>query len=1117
MADLGRIGSAEVTVELDFTRAIEQARGVLSPQLVRAFEEAAAKAGGAFSETVAAETASGGAAAGKESAAAFGSTNVKGMATAGAEGGAAFGETVASETVAASAVAGRGAGRAFGATFAKGLTSTVAGVIPASFRAIAAEAAASAARAGRRAGVAFAEGFAVAMRTGLAATAAITRKALLPLVATLAGFGVVAAKSVSTVTELTKTQKLLADTYGLSAEQAGVYAAAAKELDIPQQKLALGFTTLAKNAKAATLGSDKQRKAFAQLGISQKFLRDNDLNTVFLQTIENLKNMKGGASKAATSQLLFGKGFVSLRPLIKDGADGIEHFTELAEKYHAVIKDPDAAQKFLKAQKEFKFAILGLEVQLGQKLLPTLARWATKIANVIATSKPLHQFFHGISIAVQGIVKGFQGFVTSFADAFSKASGDGSARTFSDLMISLGQTVGDLAAKWLPRLGTALGTLFGFLKEHETTAKVFFGFLVASKVIGFANALGLVIGPLKLILPLLVRGGAALALWAGPAIVAGISALGAAFVSVGAAAGPMLAAVAPIAAVVAGTAAAFALAWNNSELFRQGCQIVSDAALAMIPGLRQGLEAVSDLALSFQDLGPVTNIGDLSASTQAFAEFGKAHKDLAGSDLVKAFRAEHPEIVKSTTLTRGLTNQNGALATNTKNAKNSVAGLGASYAKELNTAGTAADKNRRKFSNTITGLKAKAVSAAQGSIISLATSFKRLGFNIGLAQLQMSSLILTLPTIHILIKGLNVLVGTLKNSILRVAQVLMKNFVDAFRFAVISAQAVLFNASFYSAGVAIMATLLQGLRAGFVEVQKFVGGIAKWIKDNKGPISADKQLLVPAGKAIMHGFNVGLQKRWAPVQDWVKNIGGFFKGAVSGASFNATIGNILLGKGSVKDLNTQLSKSLGLPPGLIGTGPLGFLHPTSGWPDTLSQGKIIERMFGVGITSGLRPGAITSSGNVSQHALGQALDFGTSRGSFSSLTKLATFASTLVNKIFKQVIWLNSLWQDGHPGFGFVSGHMDHVHLGWQPRAAGGQARRGRSYQWNERGREMFMPNTNGYIWNASNTKALVSALKTLPRGGGNSTRSIGKVEIHTQQVDARSLTQDLGRVFSRV
>ena len=53
----------------------------------------------------------------------------------------------------------------------------------------------------------------------------------------------------------------------------------------------------------------------------------------------------------------------------------------------------------------------------------------------------------------------------------------------------------------------------------------------------------------------------------------------------------------------------------------------------------------------------------------------------------------------------------------------------------------------------------------------------------------------------------------------------------------------------------------KGLESKFEDVKRFVGTIANWIAEHKGPISYDKVLLIPAGKAIMDGLGVGLRSQ----------------------------------------------------------------------------------------------------------------------------------------------------------------------------------------------------------------------------------------------------------------
>ena len=82
-------------------------------------------------------------------------------------------------------------------------------------------------------------------------------------------------------------------------------------------------------------------------------------------------------------------------------------------------------------------------------------------------------------------------------------------------------------------------------------------------------------------------------------------------------------------------------------------------------------------------------------------------------------------------------------------------------------------------------------------------------------------------------------------------------------------------------GRAIMNSFLNGLKSAWEAVKSFVGGIGSWIKAHKGPISYDRKLLIPAGVAIMTGFNKGLQDQFSSVQKGVSNMASAVSDAVS--------------------------------------------------------------------------------------------------------------------------------------------------------------------------------------------------------------------------------------------
>ena len=79
----------------------------------------------------------------------------------------------------------------------------------------------------------------------------------------------------------------------------------------------------------------------------------------------------------------------------------------------------------------------------------------------------------------------------------------------------------------------------------------------------------------------------------------------------------------------------------------------------------------------------------------------------------------------------------------------------------------------------------------------------------------------------------------------------------------------LWNIDLYAAGQAILQGFLNGLKSMWSSVTSFVGGIASWIRDHKGPIEYDRKLLIPAGTAIMKGLDQGLQDQFKDVKQTV--------------------------------------------------------------------------------------------------------------------------------------------------------------------------------------------------------------------------------------------------------
>lgn len=111
------------------------------------------------------------------------------------------------------------------------------------------------------------------------------------------------------------------------------------------------------------------------------------------------------------------------------------------------------------------------------------------------------------------------------------------------------------------------------------------------------------------------------------------------------------------------------------------------------------------------------------------------------------------------------------------------------------------------------------------------------------------------------------------------------------------------NINLFGAGKAILDGFLGGLKSAYGRVKDFVGGIAGWIRRNKGPISYDKRLLIPAGRAIMQGLNNGIVQNFKDVKSNVSQIAS----NIAGEFGNTNITPELM---SDKNFNRQIENNL---------------------------------------------------------------------------------------------------------------------------------------------------------------------------------------------------------------
>ena len=112
----------------------------------------------------------------------------------------------------------------------------------------------------------------------------------------------------------------------------------------------------------------------------------------------------------------------------------------------------------------------------------------------------------------------------------------------------------------------------------------------------------------------------------------------------------------------------------------------------------------------------------------------------------------------------------------------------------------------------------------------------------------------------------------------------------------------------WSAGHAIISGFLNGIKSAFESVKNFVGGIASWIAQNKGPISYDRRLLIPHGNAIMESLQKGLENGFNGVKSKVRSIAEEINDVVDEYLDNQVFNDVEIGSNVAVAGGVQLTK-----------------------------------------------------------------------------------------------------------------------------------------------------------------------------------------------------------------
>lgn len=165
---------------------------------------------------------------------------------------------------------------------------------------------------------------------------------------------------------------------GLTAQQASRLRFAGEETGVTAQTLGTTFGILSKHLSA-------NDKAWQSLGVSTKDAHGNtkSMSDLIPDIADKFAKMPNGPKKTAEAMKLFGRSGKDLLPFLNKGKDGLKELGKESDKYGDTLnsKDTAAVHKNIVAKRELGAAVSGLEIQLGQKLLPivtSVVTWFSK-------------------------------------------------------------------------------------------------------------------------------------------------------------------------------------------------------------------------------------------------------------------------------------------------------------------------------------------------------------------------------------------------------------------------------------------------------------------------------------------------------------------------------------------------------------------------------------------------------------------------------------------------------------------------------------------------------------------------------------------------------------------
>ena len=288
--------------------------------------------------------------------------------------------------------------------------------------------------------------------------------ALIGILGTIAGSLLACVKSASeyadTILTMSPQSSIATDTL-----QGWIYAS--ELVDVSVETMTGSLQKMEKNMESAAKGSGTAYDAFKKLGVSvlDSGGQMKDAETIFLETIDALGEVKNATEQDQLAMDIFGKSAASLTGVIDAGSEGMAAYKKEAEELGRIMSEDDlkAAGAFDDAMQKLESAFESLKNSAGAKVIPAL----TGIIEAIAS----------IPTPVLGVIVTLVTTITTlvmFAKTINSAmeAGKGLSKIFKGVGSTMDSTYAKvlLMVVALTALATVIAVIIGKTSDIERTA-----------------------------------------------------------------------------------------------------------------------------------------------------------------------------------------------------------------------------------------------------------------------------------------------------------------------------------------------------------------------------------------------------------------------------------------------------------------------------------------------------------------------------------------------------------------------------------------------------------------------------------------------------------------------